>query len=225
MDWADLIFRLQRLSLFRWRIEWVLLACAAVGLVMGEQAREALGRDPYLLHAHGRTAAATIFAARETVVDLGVRRGEQRTQVRTLLDLQWFDENGERRLVENYRLPPETAAALGIAPSAQRGPRYVNIQYLTWPSDVDAAEATALQPGLLPNDATAPAFQGACRPRPHCRLVILLPATRTASEAQADFVDLAIVWAPRVLWWGLGAFLLLLALRFTGWIDNRPSLE
>ncbi len=82
---------LSRISLFRWRLEWLFLAMAAVGLVLGEEAREARERDPYELVQHGRAATAVVRNAREDLRSLGMRRGEPQQETRTFLDLEWWD--------------------------------------------------------------------------------------------------------------------------------------
>lgn len=223
MDWERWRPNLERLSLFRWRFEWVLLTLAAVGVVFGEQAREARARDPYQLLTNGRTAAATVEGMRQEVVTLAVRRGEPIQELRTFADLSWFDDNSERRGITNYRLDAETVEALRIDVGNRSWPAYLNIHYLerSPASEGDPADPTQ----VMPQGVTSTAFQGACQPARFCRLVVLLPEGKSRAEQDADLIDLALSWGPRAVWFGIGGLLLLLALRFRGVIDNRPTLE
>jgi hypothetical protein len=223
MNWETYRPNIVRLSLFRWRLEWALLGLAAVSLVLGEQAREARARDPYQLLTHGLTAAAVVEELREEVVTTAVRRGEPVLEVRTFIDLTWFDERHERRRIVNYRLDQETVQGLRIDVMLKRWPAYVNVHYLDR-APPDIAPATdALQP--MPIGVTAPSFQQSCNPAPHCRVVVLLPDTKSVAERDADFVDLMLGWAPFTLWLSLASIMGMLALRFFDVIDNKPSLE
>ncbi len=223
MNWQLYRANIIRMSLFRWRWEWALLALAAGGLVISEQAREVRDRDPYQLMLHGRTAAAVVEGGRAEQVTTAVRRGEPIVETRTYLDLSWFDDRQLQRRVDDYRLDPETVQGLNIDTALKRWPAYVNIQYLEAVTQATARSADLNAP--QPQGVTAPQFQKTCRPSVYCRLVVLLPRGKARAERDADFVDLALEWGPRAMWVSLIAFFTLLSLRFQGVIDNRPSLE
>ena len=114
--------RLARISLFRWRLEWGFLVMIAVSIVLGEQAREQRAADPYLIIQGGRSATATVRAGRVAAHTVSPRWMRTRQEMRTLLDLEWLDRDGNRRTVENYHLDFETIVALRIDPSTGSWP-------------------------------------------------------------------------------------------------------
>ena len=214
--------RVVRLSPFRWRLEWVLLVAAAASLVLSEQAREALQRDPYQLVRFGRTAQAAILAAREEVIPLGVRRGVQQQEVLRVVDLEWDDHAGMRRRVSDLPIDPQTAAVLDIDPRAGRWPQYVQILYLEH-TEPRREQWQSGSSRLLPAPA-APARR-ACRPWVHCRLALLPPELLSPAEEAAGNVDYVLERAPYAFQMSLILLAVLLGLRAAGILDNRPSLE
>lgn len=207
--------RLARISLFRWRLEWAFLVMIAVSIVLGEQAREQRAADPYLIIQGGRSATATVRAGRVAAHTVSPRWMRTRQEMRTLLDLEWRDRDGNLRTVENYLLDWETIMALRIDPSTGSWPTQVQVLYSD-PLAIDST-TTAAPPAVY--------FQPGCGPWQHCRVLVLAPDAKTQAELDAELADVLEHWAPRGLWLGLGAFFCLLGLRLAGIIDSRPSLE
>ncbi len=212
--------RLPRISPFRWRLEWVLLLGAAAALVLGEQAREARTREPAAILVDGISASAHIIAARELQQSIRISRSETRQVALTLVDLEWRDSRSEVRRVADFQLANHIAADLGIDPAARRWPERVRIIYL------DRPVGTALRTGanaeaVLPRDPVG----RPCRPAEHCALVVLDASGRSSAHEEIERIELLLAYAPLVLWFCLAAFIGMLASRWLGVIDNRPTLE
>jgi hypothetical protein len=212
---VSLAERLSRVSLFRWRLEWVCLIVVAVSVVLGEQSDEQRASDPYLIVQSGQSATATVRAGRIERHTVSPRWMRNRQELRPFLELEWRDREGKPRSVSNYLLDFESMLAMGIDPIAPAWPGEVRILYLE-----PATEALTHSGALPPN-----AWQRLCRPWTNCRVLVLTPGMKTRAEADADLADYLAEWAPRGLWLGLVAFLGLLILRLAGCIDSRPSLE
>ena len=210
-----------RISPFRWRLEWVVLLIAATAGVLAEQAREATTRDPYQIITTGRSARASVANVRNEQVTTGMRRGSAQIETRTLVDLHWTDDHGGQRSVEGYRLDPPTVTGLQIDPLGKRWPQYVQILHLDRAEDSRPARSvTVIEQGV-----TAPAFQEHCRPWRYCRIVVLAPDVLTPSEEAAANVDFVLDRAPHAFRLSLILFVAMLALRLTGLVHNRPSME
>lgn len=207
--------RLSLISLFRWRLEWLCLIAVAVSVVLGEQAREVRGRDPYLIVQNGQRATAIVRAGRIERHTISPRWMRHRQELRPFIDLEWLDREGNRRSITNYLVDFETLLAMGINPDAAVWPAEVTMLYL------DAAEGAAPQTGAL----SPTAYQRHCRPWMSCRVLVLPPNAKSQAEVDADLADDVAAWAPHGLWLGMVAFLGLLGLRLAGLIYSRPSLE
>lgn len=213
--------RLRLVSPFRWRLEWAALLAAAVAGALTEQAKEARMRDPYQIVASGLAGKAAVASARTQIVSLGTRRGSPVEETRNTLDLEWEDANGAQRRVAGYRLDAETIAALRIDVAAGRWPPRVDILYL----DRAAAEPGSALVPVVEQGVTASAFQQDCRPREHCRLVVLAPEVLIPAEIAAANVDYVLERAPHAFLLCMGMFSIMLILRLAGIVHNRPSLE
>lgn len=216
-----LVKRLRFISPFRWRLEWAALLAAAVAGALAEQAKEARLRDPYQVIASGQSAKAIVETVRTERISSGTHRGVPVEEVNTLLDLNWEDSSGARRRVTDYHLDVETVAGLSIDVAAQRWPARVDILYLDRPL-ANAGFATTL---VIEQGVTASSYQRKCRPREHCRLVVLTPDVLTPSEIAAFNVDYVLERAPYAYRLSLAMFAVMLCLRLLGIVYNRPSLE
>lgn len=210
-----LLDRLRLISPFRWRLEWVLLVLLALSIVLGEQAREQRERDPYLIVQGGQSATATVRAGRTEVLTVSPRWTRTRQEVRTYLDLEWLDRDGNRRTIDGYLLDIETIVALRIDAAANVWPTEVRLLYLD--GDRGGPRGSA--------QLKATGHQTRCRPPVQCRVLVLAPGAKTQAEIDADLADYLAVWAPPGLWLGLIGFLGMIALRLGGFVYNRPSLE
>lgn len=212
--------QLLRISPFRWRQEWLMLVAIAASLVISEQAREAQEREPAAFLRRGEPVRALVLAARDVPLTVRIARGESQQVVKTYVDLEWRDIEGTTRRVENFHIPAEVAADVGVDAQRKRWPEFLQILYLIQPvGTLQTAGANAEAVGV--HQTAGPP----CRPLKHCALTVLDTRGWSSAHEELERIALAMTYAPLILWLSLAAFVVSLGLRLAGIIDNKPSLE